>query len=173
MRTALAAILYAALLLPRPALAVGDFTVGQWKGAAYFKDGKLFRCAMYAHYINRWDLFFSIDGAGYFSILLRNQQLDLFGQMIFGTKMGLRLQIDDTPVIIRPFTAITQTLVETKFATNLDWVERLRSGKVLRINNGSRILRFPLTDLEEALPQLRACAAKHRSVRLDSGLAVQ
>jgi hypothetical protein len=152
-----------ALAGTEPAAAVGEFTSGQWKGAAYFKDGKFFRCAIYAPYINRWDLFFSVDDAGYFSVLLRNEKLELLGDMIFGNKIGIRLQIDDTPVVIRPFTAISPNLLETKFASNLDWVQRLPTGKVLRINAGSRVWRFPLTDLKGALPLLHACAAKHKN----------
>ena len=80
---------------------------------------------------------------------------------MFGTKTGIRLQIDDTPLIIRPFVAMSPNVMSTTFATNLDWVERLSTGQVLRINNG-RIYRFPLDGLREGLVKLRACAAKHR-----------
>jgi hypothetical protein len=139
------------------------FTAGQWKGYAYFKDGTFLRCAMWAPYMNGWDLFFAIDQAGYFSVLLRNAKLDLLTDMIFRNRIGARMQIDDTPVVIRPFTAISTDMLETKFATNLDWVARLPTGRVLRVNTGSRTARFPLTDLKEALPQLRACTAKHRA----------
>lgn len=161
-----ATVLAVAITAAGPAIgesaAKEPFEVGQWKGAAYFKDNKLVRCAMGAPYINRWDLFFAIDDAGYFSVILKSARLDLLADLIVPTKRDVRMQIDESPVIIRPFTAMSTTMAETKFATNLDWVQRLSTGKVLRINPGSRTYRFPLHDLKEALPKLRDCAAKHR-----------
>lgn len=165
MRSVVAAVVLcvALVLTAVPAAAVGEFSLGSWSGAAYFKDGKFFRCAMRARYINGWDLFFSIDPAGYFSVLLRSQRIDMLGEMLFGTKVALRMQIDDTPLVVRPFTAISPQLIETKFATNLDFVQRLSTGKVLRVNSGSKVWRFPLTDAKEAMPLLHACAAKYRN----------
>jgi hypothetical protein len=118
---------------------------------------------MWASFINQWDLLFTIGQDGYFVMFIRNAKLDLRGDLLFGTKSAVRMQIDDTPLIIRPFTPVSATMTATKFATNLDWVERLSTGKVLRINAGSRTYRFPLTDLKEAMVKLRACASKHRS----------
>jgi len=160
--TALAVAIMAAAPASGESAAKEKFEVGQWKGAAYFKDGKFVRCAMYAFFMNRWDLVFAVDDKGYFSLMLRGFRLDLFGDLVVGTQFSARMQVDDGPVIIRPFAAMTTKMAETKFATNLDFVERLSTGKVLRINPDSRSYRFPLHDIKEAMPKLRACAEKHR-----------
>jgi hypothetical protein len=149
-------------LATSPAAATGEFSSGNWKGAAYLKGGKFEYCEMRAPYINRWDLLMSVDQAGYFALGLRSASLDMSGNVLFGTKTVLRLQIDDEPVLLRPFTAINPRLLATKFATNLDWVEKLKTGKVLRVNAG-RVHRFPLAGVKEALALLHACAKKHRS----------
>jgi hypothetical protein len=139
------------------------FSSGPWTGAAVHDGGKFLTCRMWASYINRWDLVFAIDQAGYFSLLLRRQDLDLLGDMLFGNKTAIRMQIDDTPLIIRPFTAIAPRILETKFASNLDWVERLQTGKALRINFGSKVYRFPLSGVKDAMVLLKDCAAKHKN----------
>jgi hypothetical protein len=144
-----------------PAAAAGEFVSGNWKGAAILKGGKFDNCEMWAPYINRWDLLMAVDQAGYFALGLRRSTLDMVGEALFGTRIVLRLQIDDGPVLLRPFQAITPRLVATKFATNLDWVEKLKTGKVLRVNTG-RLYRFPLAGVKEALALLHACAAKYR-----------
>jgi hypothetical protein len=54
-------------------------------------------------------------------------------------------------------------MTATTFAANLYRVERLCTGKVQRINAGSRTYRLPLTGLAAALVMRRACVAKHRS----------
>ena len=148
---------------PSSAATVDPFSSGNWSGGAVIDGGKFLYCRAWAPYINRWDLVFSLDQAGYFSLLLRRHDLDLLGDMIFGNKTVIRMQIDDTPLVMRPFTAVAPRILETKFATNLDWVKRLSTGKALRINFGSRLYRFPLAGAKEAMELLNACAAKHRA----------
>jgi hypothetical protein len=157
-----AAVFAGVAIAAGPAAATDEFSTGNWSGRSHVKNGTFSHCVVWAPFINRWDLFFSIRDDGYFSMTLRNPDLDLRGDLLFGASTGIRLQIDDTPLIIRPFTPVAQTMTSTTFATDLDWVQRLSTGKVLRINNG-RTYRFPLDGLKEALVRLRACAAKYRS----------
>lgn len=163
MRSIIAAAAIAGALIGTvgPASATDEFSTGNWNGRSHFKDGKFSHCVVGAPFINRWDLYFSVRADGYFSMTMRHPDLSLASDLLFGNKMGIRLQIDDTPLIIRPFVAMSTNVMSTTFATNLDWVERLSTGQVLRINNG-RIYRFPLDGLKEGLVKLRACAAKHR-----------
>jgi hypothetical protein len=159
---AAAAAVLVGMAAASPASAAGEFSSGNWKGAAHLKGGKFEYCEMWAPYINRWDLLMSIDQAGYFALGLRRGDLDLSGDVLFGFKTALRLQLDNEPVLLRPFSAITPRLWATKFATNLDWVEKLKTAKVLRVNTG-RIYRFPLDGVKEALALLHACANKYRN----------
>lgn len=138
------------------------FTSGQWRGWAHFKDGKFVRCATFARYINEWDLFFSVDDAGTFGLLLRSEKM--LNNMLFGgDPVRARMRIDDAPLVVRVLTPLSEYLIETKFAANLDFARRFSTGKLLRVSTGRKVLRFPLTDPKEALVQLHTCANKHRS----------
>ena len=157
---AVAAVLFSATA--SPAAAPGEFTSGNWRGGAVFQGTKFVQCNMWAPYINNWDLMFAMTASGDFRLGLRNQKLDLTWSSIFGEKLGVRMQIDDNPVIIKAFTATSATVASTSIA-NLDWGKALRAGKVLRVHTGSRVRRFPLGGIDPALTALSACAAKYRN----------
>ena len=144
-----------------PALGADNFTSGNWRGGAVLDGTKFVQCNMWAPYINNWDLMFAMTKSGDFRLGLRNQKLDMTWSQLFGQKLGVRMQIDDHPVIIKAFTATSATVASTSIA-NLGWDKALRSGKVLRVHTGSRVRRFPLAGIDPALSQLSACAAKHR-----------
>jgi hypothetical protein len=158
------ALLAAAMLMITamlPAHAVDNFVSGNWRGGAVLDGAKFVQCNMWAPYINNWDLMFAMTQSGDFRLGVRNQKLDMTWSQLFGQKLGVRMQIDDHPVIIKAFTATSATVASTSIA-NLGWDKALRSGKVLRVHTGSRVRRFPLAGIDPALSQLSACAAKHR-----------
>ena len=161
MRAVLGAVALIALTMP-PALAADNFTSGNWRGGAVFDGSKFVQCNMWAPYINNWDLMFAMTQSGDFRLGLRNQKLDMTWSQLFGQKLGVRMQIDDNPVVIKAFTATSATVASTSIA-KLGWDKALRSGKILRVHTGSRVRRFPLAGIDPALTQLSACAAKHRS----------
>jgi hypothetical protein len=144
-----------------PAQAIDNFVSGNWRGGAVLDGTKFVQCNMWAPYINNWDLMFAMTQSGDFRLGVRNQKLDMTWSQLFGQKLGVRMQIDDHPVIIKAFTATSATVASTSIA-NLGWEKVLRSGKVLRVHTGSRVRRFPLAGIDPALSQLSACAAKHR-----------
>lgn len=152
-----------ALASTAPAAAVGEFSSGSWKGWARFEGSKFVHCAMWAPYINRWDLLFAVNPVGELQVGLRSQKIDMTPAMIFGQKAALRMQVDDDPVVIKAFTTLNPTTVATMFAPKDEWIGQLRTGKALRINTGRKVLRFPLKGLKEALATLQACTAKHRT----------
>src|SRR4029077_16040578 len=161
MRAILGAVALIALTMPS-ALAADNFVSGNWRGGAVLDGGKFVQCNMWAPYINNWDLMFAMTQSGDFRLGLRNQKLDMTWSQLFGQKLGVRMQIDDSPVVIKAFTATSATVASTSIA-NLGWDKALRGGKVLRVHTGSRVRRFPLAGIDPALSQLSACAAKHRS----------
>ena len=159
------AILTAATLIAittAPVLAADNFVAGNWRGGAVFEGAKFVQCNMWAPYINNWDLMFAMTKSGDFRLGLRNQKLDMTWSQLFGQKLGVRMQIDDNPVIIKAFTAASATVASTSIS-NLGWDKALRAGKVLRVHTGTRMRRFPLAGIDPALTRLSACAAKHRS----------
>ena len=157
-----AAAFATAMTVTVPAFAADNFTSGNWRGGAVFEGTKFVQCNMWAPYINNWDLMFAMTQSGDFRLGLRNQKLDMTWSQLFGQKLGVRMQIDDSPVVIKAFTATSATVASTSIA-NLGWDKALRTGKVLRVHTGSRVRRFPLAGIDPALSQLSACAAKHRS----------
>ncbi|MEA2929237.1 MAG: hypothetical protein QOG38_1665, partial [Hyphomicrobiales bacterium] len=84
-------------------------------------------------------------------------------EMFPGLKAQIWMQIDNEPVTIRPFKAVTTQLVVTKFPAGSDWIKRLRKGKKLKVNIGKRVPNFDLAGLDEALTALFACAAKYNA----------
>src|SRR3954469_25963930 len=154
-------LIAAATAATMPALAADNFTSGNWRGGAVLDGTKFVQCNMWAPYINNWDLMFAMTQSGDFRLGVRNQKLDMTWSQLFGQKLGVRMQIDDNPVIIKAFTATSATVASTSISS-LGWDKALRSGKVLRVHTGSRVRRFPLAGIDPALSQLSACAAKHR-----------
>jgi hypothetical protein len=141
-----------------PAAATGEFSSGNWKGAAFFEGARFTHCAMVAPYINGWRLLFSVDRAGAVSLGLNHPKVEMFP----GTTASIWIQVDNDPVVIRAFTAVRAQLVVTRFAANADWFVRLRKGKHLKVNAGKRLPNFNLAGVDEALNLLFACVAANR-----------
>ena len=163
MRTlAVAALVAVDILAASSALAAGEFTHQGWRGQAAFDDGKFNRCQMWMSAINNWDLGLTLIHTGELRLGLRNQKLELGWSALFGEKFGLRLQLDDGPVVSRVFIAANSTLLGTTLK-DLDWDKRLADARLLRVNTGSRVRLFHLTGIKEAYGMLRACVAKHKT----------
>jgi len=141
-----------------PAAASGEFTSGRWNGAAFFERERFTHCAMLAPYVSRWKLLFSVDRAGEVSLGLYSEKVEMFP----GLNASIWMQIDDDPTVIRAFKAVRMQLVVTKFPADADWIKRLRKGKHLKVNVGTRVPNFSLDGIDEALTALFACAAKYR-----------
>jgi hypothetical protein len=105
---------------------------------------------------------FAMTQSGDFRLGLRNRQVDMTWVKLFGQKLAVRMQIDDNPVIIQAFTATSATVASTSIA-KLGWEKALRSGKVLHVQTGGKVRRFPLAGIDPALSLLSACVVKHRT----------
>lgn len=163
MRGMRAGIVAALLAGATPASATGDFAAGNWKGAAFFKDQRFTHCAMLQTYISGWRVLFSVDQTGEISLGLFHNQLDVVWSQILGQKSEVLLQVDDTAVERRAFTAISAHQVVTKFPPNAEWLRRLRKGDKLKINTGKRLPQFSLADIDSAPSALLACQAKYKN----------
>jgi len=157
-----AAFIATALTAIMPVVAADNFSSGNWRGGAVFEGTKFVQCNMWAPYINNWDLMFAITQSGDFRLGLRNRRVDMTWVKLFGQKLAVRMQIDDSPVVIKAFTATSSTVASTSIG-GLGWDKALRSGKALRVHTGSRVRRFALAGTDPALSLLSACAAKHRT----------
>jgi len=141
------------------AAATGEFSAGNWKGGAFFKDDRFTHCAMLQTYINGWRLLFSTDRTGEISFgLYHLDHVD----MIWRSNAEVLL-LDDTPVLRRGFTTANRHLVTTKFPASSEWIARLRKGDKLKINTGKHTPSFSLADINEALTALMACQAKYKT----------
>jgi hypothetical protein len=158
---AVAAALAVGLSAAGSAHARGEFTHEGWHGLALFTDGKLLQCQMTMSAINNYDVVLSLDPEGELRLGLRSQILDVGWSMLFQQKFGLRLQIDDGPVLTKAFIAKSPTALSTSLK-DTDWEKRLPGGKLLRINTG-KVKLFHLTGIKEAMGLLKACVAKHRT----------
>lgn len=145
-----------------PAFAAPEFRHEGWTGHAAFTEGKFRQCLMWASAINNYDVGFSLDPAGEMKLGLRSHKIDQTWPMIFHQKTGMRIQLDDGPVLTKAFASVTSTLLTTSLK-GTDWDKRLADGKLLRINTGSRVRSFHLTGIKGALDKLRGCIAKHRA----------
>ena len=160
MRTLAAAALVAAGIASGPAAATsGAFIQDGWNGFPVFKDEKFVQCQMWMQAINNWDLGFAQMPSGELRIALRRKSLDLGMAVIFGERFSVRLQLDDGPVVIKPFAAVTATSMSTTLK-DLDWDKKLPNAEALRINNG-RLYRFDLKGIKPAMGLLQACVAKN------------
>jgi hypothetical protein len=157
----LAAAALAAAMATAPAWAAGEFSHEGWTGRALVKDGSLIQCQMFMSAITNYDLILTLNPDGELRLGLRSHKIDVGWSMLFQQKFGLRIQIDDGPVLTKTFVAKTPTAVSTSL-NGTDWEKRLPNGKKLRINTG-RVRVFHLNGIKEAMGKLRACVAKHRT----------
>jgi hypothetical protein len=145
-----------------PVWAAGEFRHEGWSGRAVFENGNFRQCHMWMAAINNWDLGLSMEASGELRLGLRTQKIDQFWQMLFGQKTALRIQVDDSPVLIKAFTSVTPHLISTSLK-GTDWDKRLANGKLFRMNTGTRVRLFHLTGIKEAMVMLKACVAKQGS----------
>jgi hypothetical protein len=145
-------------LLATPAAATGEFSSGNWKGAAFFEKGRFTNCLMFAPYVTGWRMVFSMDGQGYVDLGFEHADLSLTP----GNSADFRLQIDRSPVISRNFKALSRTMFATTFTGSVDWFQRLRKGRNLKIWIGNSTESFSLQGTNSALAKLFACVARYR-----------
>ena len=156
-----AAALSVAMVATGPASAAGEFSHQGWSGLALLKDGKLIQCQMAMSAINNYDLLLSLNPDGELKLGIRSHKIDVGWSMLFQQKFGLRMQVDDGPVLTKTFVARSPTQLSTSL-NGTDWDKRLPGGKLLRINTG-RVKLFHLNGIKDAMAMLRACVAKHRT----------
>jgi hypothetical protein len=160
MRTlAAAAVVAVGMMAAEPARALGEFQHQGWTGLALMKDGKFLQCQMWMSAINNWDVILSLGGDGELRLGVRNKDLDIGWRMLFDQRASARIQLDDGPVLIKSFKAVSPRQMSTSL-NDTDWDKRLRSAEVLRVNTG-RLYRFNLHGIKEAMRLLYACNAKH------------
>jgi hypothetical protein len=133
-----------------------------WSGHAVFESGKFRQCHMWMAAINNWDVGLALEPSGELKLGLRARTIDQFWKMLFGQKTALRIQLDQGPVLTKAFTSVTPHLLSASLK-GTDWDQRLANGKDFKVNTGSRVRRFHLTGIKEAMGKLRACVAKHRT----------
>jgi hypothetical protein len=134
-----------------PASAVGEFSSGNWRGGAFYNGGNFSHCAMFAPYVTGWKLLFSINREGYVDLGLEHADLNL----TVGNTADFRMQIDSSPVITRTFKVLDRTLIATTFTGSVDWFQRLRKGRNLRIWIGDSTESFSLQGTNNALARAR------------------
>jgi hypothetical protein len=156
---AAAAVLGVVTAAPGPAHAAGEFSHEGWRGTPVYVDGKFRQCQMWMAEINNWDLILSVEHTGELRLGLRNQDLDLTWRMIFDDRHAVRLQLDDGPVVIKAFKAVSPKGMSTTLS-DTDWAKRLRSASRLRINAG-RIRVFNLRGIKDAMGMLDTCVKKN------------
>jgi hypothetical protein len=144
-----------------PTLAAGEFRHEGWSGQAVLVDGKFRQCHMWMAAINNWDLGLALESSGELRLGLRARAIDRFWTMLFGQKTALRIQVDEGPVLTKAFTSVTPHLLSASLK-GTDWDRRLASGKLLRMNTGTRVRSFHLNGIAEAMGMLKACVAKYR-----------
>jgi hypothetical protein len=147
-----------ALTLSGTAAAEDSFVSGRWNGQAFFDSGRFTHCGMYADYVSRWKLLFSIDRMGDVNLGFSREDLMMYPW----ESASIWMQIDNDPVLIRSFKTVKPQLVVTTFASGSDWIKKLRKGKKLKVNVGKRVPNFDLAGFDAAMTQLFSCAAKHR-----------
>jgi hypothetical protein len=150
----------ALIALAGPAEAIGEFSSGNWKGAAFFKGSRFTHCAMTAEYAAGWRMIFTMERDGDVVLGLYNPRLDIKR----GSQAAVLMQIDDSPVITRQFIAISPSLIGTTFTSNVEWFQRLRKGLGLKIKFGERVQNFSLRGTNDAMVVLFACTAKFRKL---------
>jgi len=138
--------------LSSPALAIGDFAVGGWKGAAYFKEAQFTHCAMLTKQ-GAWELLVSQHRNGAISVALHNKQLK-FTQ---GHKLAGTIQLDAEPAEKRAFSAVRKDLVGAPLGAS---AERLSRAARLKIALGDIRVDFALSGAGSAFAQLASCVAK-------------
>ena len=145
-------------LFVSPAEATGEFQSGNWKGAAFFDNGRFTNCLMFAPYVTGWKMVFSMDGEGYVDLGFEHSDLSLTP----GNSADFRMQIDKSPVITRNFKALSTTMFATTFTGSVDWFQRLRRGRDLKIWIGDSLESFSLQGTNKALARLFTCVANYR-----------
>jgi hypothetical protein len=98
-----------------------------------------------------------MDGEGYVDLGFEHSDLNLTS----GNSADFRLQIDRSPVITRNFKALSGTMFATTFTGSVDWFQRLRKGRNLKIWIGDSPQSFSLQGTNSALAKLFACVAKY------------
>ena len=148
MRSLAAAVALAAGMATTPAWATDAFKHEGWTGRALVKDGSFIQCQMWMPTIDNYDLILSINPDGELRLGVRSHKIDVGWKMLFQQKFGLRIQIDDGPVLTKAFVAKTPTSISTSL-NGTDWDKRLVNGKLLKINVG-RVKLFHLNGIKGA-----------------------
>lgn len=141
-----------------PALARGEFTSGNWEGAASFEGRKFQNCHMSASYRSGWELFFLMDGEGNIFLGFDKDGLGL----VEGDEDDFDMWIDNSRVITRKFVALSTTMFATKFTDTVEWFRLLQRGNSLKIDVGDHVESFSLAGTNAALQRLLQCVANFR-----------
>lgn len=125
------------------------------------KDGKFTQCYITLSAINNYDIILALNPDGELRFGFRSHKIDNGLGVLFQQKVGVRIQLDDGPVLTKAFEQRSQTMLSTSLK-GTDWEARLPNASQLRINDGRTRL-FHLKGIKEAMGKLRACTAKHRT----------
>lgn len=147
--------------VPAQAQITRDFTHEGWNGFVLVKEGQFRQCYMALSAINNYDVIVAHNSDGELRLAFRSQKIDVFWGSVFKQRYGVRIQLDDGPVLTKAFVATSQTSLSTSLK-GTDWEKRLPNAKQLRIND-SRVRLFRLNGIKEAMGKLRSCVAKHRT----------
>lgn len=154
-------VLLAVATAPAQAQVKREFTHEGWNGFVMVKDGKFAQCYMSLPAMNNYDLILALNPDGEMRLALRSQKIDTGWGALLQQKYGVRIQLDDGPVVTRPFAAKSKSTLSTSLKGS-DLEAKLVNASQLRINDG-RLRVFRLNGIKEAMGKLRACTAKHRT----------
>jgi hypothetical protein len=131
-----------------------QFVSGNWRGAAYPKQGGRFtHCVMHASYVSGTYLMFRIDRNGNLAMGLANVSWSLTP----GARYALTYSIDYGPKHTGTAVAQTKHGVWIKLPSTRWMLNRLRVGKGLRIRSVGTSFAFRLTGTYVALERLFEC----------------
>ena len=130
------------------------FKSGNWRGAAYYKNGRFTHCAMSASYKSGSKLIIGLERTKAMSIGVTHPQW----RMTKGQRMGVNFSVDGRPGLSAMAKVISPTHYAAFFKSNREFFGMIRTGKTLAISFGGAAQKFKLDGMYGASRELLKCA---------------
>lgn len=137
------------------------FKIHNWKGAAYTsqRTGRFSHCVAYTGYKSGISLYFFINTTAVWTMGFSKRDWNV----AVGNKFPVRYQIDRGRIYNGTAVGATRTMARVKIPTSRKLFNEFRRGKILRVETpDKRILGFNLTDTNQMLRRLLACAIRNK-----------
>lgn len=133
------------------------FTVGNWAGGAYARDGRFTHCASVSRYASGTIMMFSINRQYQWGVAFMNRDWRLRRDAEF----NVALSVDGAPAISAPGHASHADQINVPLANSADLFERFRRGHALRVSVGDRVFSFNLEGTSAMLARLHDCVRRY------------